>query len=369
MDSLAQELVDHIIGFLHSSPRDWPACTLVSRSWVYAAQAHIFRCVSLTFPNPIDEGLGFLATMKKSPHLIQHVRQLQVTCTSDLSTRSTETFPAICNFPFTHLDRVDITMWHPEPSYMLCTQQLLSLPTIRRIQMICILTDPSDSFQMWDRCSPRLAHLAIYSNLRSTSTSPPSQPPPPYIQLESLDLRQAVSVGLNDWLRQPLCPFDFSRLKHLAIWKNIELLISPKFTPALQTIETLDLYTGPNKPTLDLSLFPRLELFRIRGRNWGWIYTTLSTITASSRILKILFVGNLYGTTPEEFDSHLSTLPISPIVEFEFQMKSTAGMPPDLPRLTSRNLVRHMSTLFLGELTEPNFRNSAALNTISTFSS
>ncbi|KAJ7116876.1 hypothetical protein C8R44DRAFT_202104 [Mycena epipterygia] len=341
MDQFAQELVDHIIGFLHDSPHDWPACALVSRSWVYAAQAHIFRHASLKIDEPTDERLGnrFLATLEMSPHLIRHVRHLQVTRTHRLSTRSTETFPAICNFPFTHLDRVDVTIWHPEPSYMLCAQQLISLPTIRRIQMICILTDPSDYFQMWDRCSPRLAHLSIYSNLRSTSILPPSQPPPSYIRLESLDLQQTVSVGLNDWLRQPLCPFDFSRLKHLAIWTNIGLLISPKFTPALQTIETLDLHTGPNKPTLDLALFPRLGLFRIRGNAWSWVYTTLSTITSSNRILKILFVGAFHGTTPEEFDSHLSTLPISPIIELQM---ATNAITPNLPRLTSANLPRRV---------------------------
>ncbi|KAJ7116906.1 hypothetical protein C8R44DRAFT_791639 [Mycena epipterygia] len=343
MDQVTQELVDHIIGFLHDSPRDWPACALVSRSWVYAAQAHIFRRVSLKIEESTDEHLGnrFLATLEKSPHLIRHVRQLQVMRAGRLSTRSTDPFPAICHFPFTHLDRVDVTLSLSEASCILGLQQLLSLPTIRRAKIACHFVDPSHFAQIWDRCSPRLAHLAIFYS-QSPKDFPPSQSPPSYIRLQSLDFGEMMaSAGLRDWLTHPLCPFDFSRIKHLAVATSTELIVSYKLEPGLKTIETLDVHIERIRPPLNLSLLPRLALLRFHGcwQAWPWVYTTLSTITSRSRIIKIIFVGGFHGTTPEEFDLFISNLPISPIVELQM---ATNAITPNLPRLTSANLLRRV---------------------------
>ncbi|KAJ7116877.1 hypothetical protein C8R44DRAFT_854606 [Mycena epipterygia] len=202
--------------------------------------------------------------------------------------------------------------------------------------------DQTDFLKIWDRCSPSLTHLKLKYWSKSTAAFPPTQHTPSYIRLQSLDIgKTTASGGLRDWLTHPLCPFDFSCIKHLAVGTNTDLLFSHKFAPGLETIETLEVYTERGKPPLDLSLLPTLALLRITIRvssdAWQWIYPTLSTITSRNRSIKIIFVGAFHGTTPEEFDSHLSTLSISPIIEL--QMAANA-ITPNLPRLTSANLLR-----------------------------
>ncbi|KAJ7112214.1 hypothetical protein C8R44DRAFT_798258 [Mycena epipterygia] len=76
------------------------------------------------------------------------------------------------------------------------------------------------------------------------------------------------------------------------------------------------------------------------GGGWPWVFATLSTITASSRILKIIIGGYLDSTTPELFDSQLAGLPISPTFEFEMYPEHYAGMIPALPLLRSKNMLR-----------------------------
>ncbi|KAJ7720988.1 hypothetical protein B0H14DRAFT_3008224 [Mycena olivaceomarginata] len=120
---LAQELTDHIIGFLHDSPSDWPACALVSRSWVYATQAHIFRCLYLLSDGGTNERrwARFLELCAKSPDLTRHVRQLGVTIFGQRR-MSTETFLSICTFPFTRLDGVWLILFFPGPSEISAVQ-------------------------------------------------------------------------------------------------------------------------------------------------------------------------------------------------------------------------------------------------------
>ncbi|KAJ7105233.1 hypothetical protein C8R44DRAFT_745949 [Mycena epipterygia] len=61
---LAQELVDHIISFLHDSPTDWPACALVSHSCIRFVSAHSAN---------ERRWARFQETTHTSLHLIQHI--------------------------------------------------------------------------------------------------------------------------------------------------------------------------------------------------------------------------------------------------------------------------------------------------------
>ncbi|KAJ7089534.1 hypothetical protein C8R44DRAFT_892229 [Mycena epipterygia] len=290
---LAQELVDHIIDFLHDSPEDWPACALVSRAWVYTAQHHIFRCIYFTSPVEYENRWArFLETSETSPHLIRHIRQLDV----NQFVPSMETFIAICDFPFTHLD--------------------------------------SSAY------SPLLAdNLLHFPPIEHSSAS---------IQLESLDLRE-VPAGLSHWFIHPLCLFDFSGLTALSIPDGTELLNSQKFAPALRRIQTLVLTppgTGPKAP-FDLSSLPSLVLLRVHiyPIEWPWVFATLSTIKPSNCILKIVIVGQeLWNRiAPEQLDSELSGLPISPITIIEFELYGYRRESiPHLPLLSSKHRLRRV---------------------------
>ncbi|KAJ7096817.1 hypothetical protein C8R44DRAFT_812322 [Mycena epipterygia] len=249
ISQLAQELINHIITFLHDSPADWPAIALVCRSWVDPAQSHIFRRLPLYSPRR-DENqrrwARFHATSINSPRLIRHVRQLDVTSFYV----SAETFHAICNFPFTHLERVLVSYSNPTPLHTLGMQQLLSLPTLCRLTIGCHETEPAAFFEIWERFSAGLRHLELVYYSTSTELFHPTHNSPSFIGLESFNLPFTAVLGLLDWLMHPLCLFDFSGLKALSTANGMELLGSSNFAPALETIQTLNLF-----PTVFLSYF------------------------------------------------------------------------------------------------------------------
>ncbi|KAJ7095525.1 hypothetical protein C8R44DRAFT_380318 [Mycena epipterygia] len=339
---LPQELVDYIISLLHDSPADWPVCALVSRAWVYGAQSHIFGTISFMASVTGNERrcVRFQETHDAAPHLIRHVRQLKMVITDREA--SAKTLLAISKFPFTHVQHLHLRLYGSNPARTLALQQLLSLPTLCRLQMEVRDCDAQTFYPVWERCSSRLRHVELELEIYSKYELNYPQPRPVTVRLESLDLRTSASVGLCHWLIHPRCPFDFSGLKHLSIWTHTELLDSQNFAPALRTMQTLDFTPDGTKPTLDLSAFPSLTVLRIQlfPEIWPWFSTTLSTITASTRIVKIIIVARfLDGLHTEEFDSQVSGLPNSPIVEFE-RSPSQIDLKPRFPLLSSATMFR-----------------------------
>ncbi|KIP02383.1 hypothetical protein PHLGIDRAFT_79196, partial [Phlebiopsis gigantea 11061_1 CR5-6] len=47
MHPLAQELVDHIIDFLHNDPATLRSCTLVAHTWLPSSRFHLFSRVEV----------------------------------------------------------------------------------------------------------------------------------------------------------------------------------------------------------------------------------------------------------------------------------------------------------------------------------
>ncbi|KAJ7114941.1 hypothetical protein C8R44DRAFT_740279 [Mycena epipterygia] len=113
-----------------------------------------------------------------------------------------------------------------------------------------------------------------------------------------------LSAGLCGWLMHPFCPFDFSGLQHLFIGPHTDLLVSDKFAPALQTIQTQPVHVSE-------TCAPAYSCLSNDNYNWD--------------------------ATLENLDSHLSNLPLSPIVEFELH---SAEIMPNLPLSRSKNMLR-----------------------------
>ncbi|KAJ7101790.1 hypothetical protein C8R44DRAFT_887973 [Mycena epipterygia] len=333
---LAQELVDHIMAFLHDSPADWPACALVSRACVHTAQSYIFRQICFLSAQSVNEDrwARFQRISDTSPHLIRYIRQLHII---DFAV-SPQTFLAICNFPFVRLDGASVHLKALVPSSTLAMQQLLSLSTLRRVQISCNSTSLQDFSQIWDRCSRSLKHLELTCYLKDSQGFHSVQQSSSVIGLESLALR---SVGIRQWLTHTHCPLDFSGLRALSMYGNTELLASQRFAPALQSIQTLDLTPEFNKPAVDLSAFPKLTLLRIclSSGSWRWVLATLSTITPSSCIMSIIFVDSFVGIPLDQLDWRLSALPISPRVEFGISPAKYARIIPNFPLLCSKNML------------------------------
>ncbi|KAJ7112210.1 hypothetical protein C8R44DRAFT_251108 [Mycena epipterygia] len=200
---------------------------------------------------------------------------------------------------------------------------------------------------MWDRCSASLKHLKFLCDL---DTQLPTTPhPASQLRLESLNLKMISRICLRDWLMHPRSPFDLSGLKALSLDSDMDMLRFQNFGPALRTIRDLTLIPANHmytymKPSIAVALssFSRLVYLRIcvYPYTWPWVFATLSTITVSNNIQKIVFVGDFDTTTPEEFDSQLSNLPISPIVELAINPSQYADVIPNLPRLNSNNRLR-----------------------------
>ncbi|KAJ6525920.1 hypothetical protein DFH09DRAFT_1095478 [Mycena vulgaris] len=327
---MPQELVNHIIDFLHDTPTDLKACALVSRAFVYEAQSHIFKELSIGNFGAMKSDIDALwsrcqATMHASPHLVQHIHRFELYPRP----MSTDTLSTICTFPFTHLKEIRISPVILSHSIAIALQQLFGLPTLRFVRLHCSFNSPSTLIEIWDRCPPGLKHLELGCSHLSSQTSteafhptPPRRPAP--IRLDSLRIMAPV-MGLRDWMDHPLCPFDFSGLRVVSISDRIEVLRWSKIIPALRTVEVLDFAVFGPDTRIDLSSCLDLAFLRISVNGYyDWpmvLNTVLSTIAPSNHIRKIVISGVFTdGIAAEELDAGLSSLPMHHLPAFHFEM-------------------------------------------------
>ncbi|KAJ6520934.1 hypothetical protein DFH09DRAFT_1193690 [Mycena vulgaris] len=324
---LIQELADQCIGYLPTDPAsDLKACALVCKSWTRAAQRRLFRVVFIPTAPQEKRCFELQTTLRDSPHLVRHVRRLVLHRDAQRSMRG---FSMICVFPFTHLEHVSIH-YFCEMSRLSATplKCLLSLPTLRRVEMDCQLVESVTFLQIWDDCSPNIKHLLLKCFNPSRDPLHPSPRSSGPIMLESLRLDR-----INRWLMHDFCPFDFSRLTVLSI-HDTSVIGWKRMAPALRTIEALNVEYA--EEALDLSLFPRLSFLRISNPRKDEILATLSTITSSSRVRQIvLSFGFINPDVCDQFDvKHI------PTVGFLMDTEAYSHSTPFFPRLTSQNRLR-----------------------------
>ncbi|KAJ7713433.1 hypothetical protein B0H16DRAFT_543570 [Mycena metata] len=164
--ALAPELVAECIEHLHESLPDLVSCALVTRAWVYPAQVHLFRALTIlgkAFSRP-PFGMKFLrlphlrTLMKDSPHLIPHIRRLTIW----LSNEDLATLAEMANFPFTHLEYLHSrhigSLLRPP---VLALQQFISLDTLRTLKLDTgRILDPTVLVEIWSLFpSPLLKRL------------------------------------------------------------------------------------------------------------------------------------------------------------------------------------------------------------------
>ncbi|KAJ6556517.1 hypothetical protein DFH09DRAFT_1164685 [Mycena vulgaris] len=344
---IPQELVNHIINFLHDTPTGLKACALVSRAFVDEAQSNIFKELSIGHFGAPTSDIDALwsrcqVTLHASPHLVQHIHRFK------LHPRqiSIDTLSAICTFPFTHLKEVCIRNLDLSPPFAIALQGLFSLPSLRFVSLECRYADRSTFIQIWDGCAPGLKHLELRCFQTSTEAfHPTSHRWPAPIHLDSLRIIHPIR-GMRDWMDHPLCPFDFSGLRVLSISTYTEVLRWPQITPALRAVKALDFIIPLSDPMIDLSPFLGLVFLRISINGdyaWPMVLNTLSTITPSNHIRKIVICGVLTdGIAAEELDARLSSLPMhhSPVFHFEMDPAEYDRLAPTLHRLSSINMLR-----------------------------
>ncbi|KAJ6527888.1 hypothetical protein DFH09DRAFT_1186363 [Mycena vulgaris] len=332
-----QELVNQCIRFLCDSIPDLKACAVVSRSWAGAAQACLFRRVSLETSKSQRRWSLLQEAMHISPHLIRHIRQLHL----DSDGLSNETFSGMCNFPFTHLQDVSIFILFGHKLSLqgaIDVQQLLSLPTLRQVTIYFDSIQPSVFWPIWQRASPSIRHINIAGGCTHPKAIPPNFHASTPLVLETLNMECEGSV---DWLK-PI-PMDLSRLKVLSVGEQIHVVRWKGFTPALRTIEALSFNPGPSG-SLELSSFPHLTMVRIiivGPDAWPAVLAALATIAPTTRIHTIILGSWTVAAPPEQLDVLLSNLamPHPPAILLEMKPLRYSRWTPHLPRLISKKLL------------------------------
>ncbi|KAJ7473840.1 hypothetical protein B0H11DRAFT_2036185 [Mycena galericulata] len=252
------ELVDHAISFL-SSPDDFRACALVSRSWVHPAQSRIFSELAIS-SNRNDKSLSrLLAILEDSPHLAGFI--------STLTIRIVVIEPSYLSrlslLPYRRLTALSISCGNRlglEES--LALQELLSVPSLVSTAFWCAFERREDFLRIWERCSVNIKH---YSHWPVMYEPTPQEAigqaiaVPKRVKLESLHCFSFNSC--TSWLEDSECPFDISCLKAFSSSFNDEVHGGLPAT-AYATIEIIssNLYSNP----YDLSGFQRLAQVKIK---------------------------------------------------------------------------------------------------------
>jgi hypothetical protein len=252
-----QELIERCICFVGEDTNWWGrrlnlmSCALVARSWVAAAQCHLFRApplVAVSIAGPYwDMGqngplLRLHNVLEASPH--RYVRELSLRHTDGYST-DLATFRKVSNFPFIHLESFSIEISERQQlsdGYSSGLRRLFGLPTLVYLKLDIVIHEFSAFLEIWGGFSPSIRHVELTARL-SFEDEPELDNPvvtPNPIQLDSLQVTLSHSNPLSDHFgmyRWALGPFDLSHLRALSIRDDAGV---PWERFASQTIQLLD---------------------------------------------------------------------------------------------------------------------------------
>ncbi|KAJ7251738.1 hypothetical protein C8J57DRAFT_1352336 [Mycena rebaudengoi] len=341
-----QELLDHCIGFLHNSTADLTAAALVARTWVSPAQSHLYyevvryrREIRYKHENTWSQ---LLRTLHTSPHLIRHIRRL---CVRPPPQLTSETFSKISLLPFSHLEDVKILSCALVPPSAVAIQQLLSMPTLRHVSLFWEFDDPATFLQVWDRCSRSIRSISLDSSQGLRQARDPFNPvvrqSAAPITLEFFRVGYINGI-VPDWLQHETCPFDFSGLKVLAVYRYPEMLDWPRFAPASQSVEALAIEIPRGQISIDLSGFPKLTFLRITLRDvpLDQLLDAFLTVSPFNHLRKLVICVEFeFEGDYTALDSVLSQL----LVDVEFQCiipKYYPDLAKHFPQSSARNILR-----------------------------
>ncbi|KAJ7342840.1 hypothetical protein DFH08DRAFT_236255 [Mycena albidolilacea] len=346
---LIPELAEQCIAHLVEWRADLKACALVSKSWVFAAQVHLFGAIYL---DKEDLCRRLETTLRASPHFIQHVRRLGIRRYGirryDEAVIPVGFLDKICNFPFTHLSEASIESHYLTMAAAGALRPLLGLPTLRYVKIYTARIELLVFLSLWGSCSPSIRHLHLSC---STTSDDPSHliggHPSSRIPLKSLRLGPSNNINIYNWLSHDLCPFDLAMLTVLSI-DYTSILDWRAMAPALRTLEILQFTVLAGSQPVDLSPFSNLSVIRIylnSPNSQSVAHNTLATITPSSHVRRIILYplfSSLPGIHAPPLDSTLARLHLQHPLTVEFEMGSNQyeRWVPRFPQLNARNMLR-----------------------------
>jgi hypothetical protein len=236
------ELRDHTIDLLCESPVDLLACSLVSKAWVWRAQFHLFREITLMPPN--DTKLLRLLTkrLEASPHLAHHIRHLK-------SSLNIHLLRGVMGMLLPMLEEISLLCTktqhegHADIETKLLVQSLLCLPTIRRVVLEGWFSSISVIHTYFDDCIQGIRSLELLDVYAPDSDPDPtlaSAFAPSKVQLSHVTFPRDCQA-LDKWITGPQSPFGFCYLQsvHMVVerWQTFRKVLSP----SLQSIQYLKL--------------------------------------------------------------------------------------------------------------------------------
>ncbi|KAJ7109598.1 hypothetical protein C8R43DRAFT_181400 [Mycena crocata] len=336
------ELIDICIGFIDPSSPDLQACSLVSHAWVYAAQARLFNEIYILSAECGEASwMRLKDILQTSPHLIPHIRRLEV-CSHSLPIAL---LTALCNFPFTRLESACLYFEGPVSlEVSIAARHLLSLPTLRCIGIHCHGEWQATALlQMCSRLAAGIRHLTLITENEFMAPFSPIVIAPRDSIKPTLHSLQLVSVLTPGWLVQEQFPFDLSHLKVLSIsvigpspWQHV-------VPSLLRTVEVLDLIIPPPSQNINLSLFANLRLFHLSATPETIQFDTLRTISPANRIRKIVInCSSLDERGCAELDSVLPNLPLheSTIIVLTMNAENYGHSLNRLPKSSQKMTIR-----------------------------
>ncbi|KAJ6462281.1 hypothetical protein C8R47DRAFT_1202253 [Mycena vitilis] len=342
-----QELVDYIIDFLGDSGADLKTCALVCHSWLPAAQSHIFRTIRAMVA--YNDPKRWSRVLDASPHLIRYIRRLDLCFTTDQGSASRVT--KICNFPFTHLQWIGISyIGDLSAQNVRALQQLFSLATLKHVTFMSEDGKPVNLTKIFHRCTATIEHLDIGGGAFFPSFSAPQIPRSmARVSLTAIRIREIGTTILNGGLLAGLHPFAVSTLKALAV-RGAPAVEWLSLSPAMSSLEVLNIDVATDHKDFDLSAFPQLSLLRISitpslplpdlERRALDLFSLLTRAPPSLRTLML----EIRNSGPQwilavctVFDEALSTVGLAVEIEFTRNEPHAAAQ---FSKLRAKNMVR-----------------------------
>jgi hypothetical protein len=150
-NSLSQEVVDEVLGFLHDDKATLKACSLTCRLMVQGAQRGLFSAISVApSVTPDSEPLpgiltpdDFLVMMQAMPHVALYTKSLHITCNRNRSRSHKKKLAKILS-SFGRLTRLSFglvetgfnSVQMAESELISSVQLLLTLPTLQHVEFM-----------------------------------------------------------------------------------------------------------------------------------------------------------------------------------------------------------------------------------------
>ncbi|KAJ6600557.1 hypothetical protein DFH09DRAFT_1498241 [Mycena vulgaris] len=245
---LPQELWEEIIQCLESEA-DWESCSLVSRGFRNISQYLLFEMLYFE-DNPWPR---FKLVAQESPHLIHYIRPVKI--------YRLEALDFLCSLRIPQLRHISLGLGDPPPSAIKAAQMLISLESVRGVEIRGYVRDMNIIPTIFQMVSPHLQALEL-----DISGAPDIERPIQHLPClrERPTVISRLEIGaqsrLTQWLLHSPDFFDLTQLTDVRFWSpdSLSIDVAQLLHTARLTIESLS-FSPDIMPQLDLSQFPRLR--------------------------------------------------------------------------------------------------------------